>query len=113
VLANQRRGERRRSALADRMRAEARDDPATGAPSLEDLGLADAFARLSAADREVLALESWEGLGPQEIGAVLGCSQNAARIRLHRARHRLRALMDAGEDIPASAPTCVLRGEPA
>jgi hypothetical protein len=24
-------------------------------------------------DREVLALEGWEGLGPAEIGAVLGC----------------------------------------
>jgi hypothetical protein len=36
-------------------------------------------------------LEAWEGLSAGEVAAVLGCSRNAARIRLHRARRRLRA----------------------
>lgn len=50
--------------------------------------MAAAFARLGANDREVLALAAWEGLDAGEIAMVLGCSRNAARIRLHRARRR-------------------------
>ena len=37
----------------------------------------------------MLSLVGWEGLDAKQIGAVLGCSANAARIRLHRARRRL------------------------
>ena len=75
--------------------------------------LAEAFALLSATDREVLALESWEGLEPNAIAAVLGCSRNAARIRLHRARQRLRAQLAVGEDGAGPAAVRVLGGEPA
>ena len=45
--------------------------------------------RLGQADREVLRLAAWEELQPAEIAAVLGCSANAAAVRLHRARQRL------------------------
>jgi DNA-directed RNA polymerase specialized sigma24 family protein len=48
------------------------------------------------ADRELLALAGWEGLDPGQIAAVLGCSRNAARIRLHRARRRFAAELDPG-----------------
>jgi RNA polymerase sigma-70 factor (ECF subfamily) len=48
-----------------------------------------AFRRLSESDREVLALDGWEELDYPQIAAVLGCSRNAVRIRLHRARRRL------------------------
>jgi RNA polymerase sigma factor (sigma-70 family) len=91
VCANQRRGDRRRYELADRLRTEL----SIARGSLEYTGeLADvaaAFRRLADRDRGVLALEGWEGLDPAAIAAVLGCSRNAARIRLHRARRRLTA----------------------
>ena len=44
-------------------------------------------------DREVLMLAGWEGLSATAMGQVLGCSPTAARIRLHRARARLKAAM--------------------
>jgi RNA polymerase sigma-70 factor (ECF subfamily) len=54
----------------------------------------EAFARLPAADREVLRLVAWEGLGDaRSVGLTLGLSAATARVRIHRARHRLRALM--------------------
>jgi DNA-directed RNA polymerase specialized sigma24 family protein len=37
----------------------------------------------------LLALVAWEGLDYGQIATVLGCSRNAARIRLHRARRKL------------------------
>ncbi|MGH2922081.1 MAG: sigma factor-like helix-turn-helix DNA-binding protein, partial [Gaiellaceae bacterium] len=58
---------------------------------------AAAFARLREEDRELLALAAWEGLDPGEIATVLGCSRNAARIRLHRARRRLTRDMQGTE----------------
>ena len=47
--------------------------------------------RLSDDDREVLMLVAWEGLGPADLGRVLGVSSSAAAVRLHRARSRLSA----------------------
>jgi RNA polymerase sigma factor (sigma-70 family) len=103
VLANHRRGERRRSALADRLRADLtaayRPPEHTG-----DLAsVAAAFRRLPDADRDLLALIAWEGLDHGQIAVVLGCSRNAVRIRVHRARRRL-----AGE----LARPAVLTGAP-
>lgn len=46
--------------------------------------------QLAPTDQEVLRLTAWEGLAPAEIARVLGISPNAAAIRLHRARGRLR-----------------------
>lgn len=99
VLANQRRGESRRSALADRLRAEltAWAEPGVDGDHAE---VRAAFQRLSDDDRELLSLVGWEGLGPAEIAAVLDCSRGAVRLRLHRARKRLaRELDSAGLDL--------------
>ncbi len=49
----------------------------------------EAAARLSRADREVLALAAWEGLSHKEIADVLGCSVPAVDQRLARAKRRL------------------------
>jgi RNA polymerase sigma factor (sigma-70 family) len=104
VLANHRRGERRRYALAARLRDELAAHEARAPVGRELSTLAEAFRRLSESDQELLALEGWEGLGPAEIAAVLGCSRNAARIRLHRARRRLRERLGAAEqDLPAGS----------
>lgn len=47
------------------------------------------LGKLRADDREILLLAAWEKLSAAEIGLVIGCSPNAAAIRLHRARKRL------------------------
>ena len=98
VLANHRRGERRRSALAGRLRAELAAAPCYADPPPAAGELADirgAFGRLTEADQELLALAGWEGLDAGQIAVTLGCSRNAARIRLHRARRRLDAELSA------------------
>ncbi|MES4901755.1 MULTISPECIES: RNA polymerase sigma factor [unclassified Streptomyces] len=48
-----------------------------------------ALATLSDADREVLTLVAWHGLGPRQAARVLGCSTATFSVRLHRARRRL------------------------
>src|ERR1700733_4310110 len=63
--------------------------------------MAAACRALPAADRELLALSSWEGLDPGQIAVVLGCSRNAARIRLHRARKRFAGQLASS---PAQSP---------
>ncbi len=86
VLANYRRGLRRQMRLVDRLNAQ----PAQ--PSFEadtDPEMEAAMARLPDADREVLRLWAWEGLGPGELGPVLGVTVNAATLRLSRAKKRL------------------------
>lgn len=57
-----------------------------------------AFAQLSESEREVLRLVAWEGLTASNGAVVLGCSETAFKVRLHRARRRLRRFLDA-EDI--------------
>jgi RNA polymerase sigma-70 factor (ECF subfamily) len=91
VIANQRRGERRRSALGERLIANL--DPgalATVVPAEETSSLARAFATLNESDRELLSLVAWEGLSREELALTLGTSRAVVRLRLHRARKRLR-----------------------
>jgi|SRR4051794_31327992 RNA polymerase sigma-70 factor (ECF subfamily) len=93
VLANDRRAARARAsrlqALAGELAAAPAtvDEPPSGA-------VAEALARLSDRDREVLLLTAWEGLEPRELAAALGCLPATARVRLHRARRRFSALLD-------------------
>jgi RNA polymerase sigma factor (sigma-70 family) len=96
VLANQRRGARRRVALAHRLRSDltANRLPFVTQEATGDNGaLRAALATLSPDDRELLTLEAWEELSSQQIAKVLGCSSAAARTRLHRARHRLQTAL--------------------
>ena len=68
--------------------------PMTNAPSSQVL---DALATLRPSDQEILRLTAWEDLAPAEIALVLGCSVNAAALRLSRARKNLRdALTGSG-----------------
>ena len=102
VLANVRRGERRRGALLDRLRRE----PATGAHPApgEDGQVLTALASLRERDREALLLHAWEGLDHADAGTVMGCSAGAFAVRLHRARERFaRSLADL-DPVGASAP---------
>jgi len=87
VVANQERAARRRLRLE--ARAAAAPGAAVEAPGATALDVEAALLRLATADREILRLAAWEELHPAEIAAVLGCSANAAAVRLHRARQRL------------------------
>jgi RNA polymerase sigma-70 factor (ECF subfamily) len=50
-----------------------------------------ALSRLSPRQAEIFALRYLEGLGNLEIARLLGCSQTAIAVILHRARHRLQS----------------------
>lgn len=113
LLANQRRGARRRVALADRLRFELAAAYVPDEPSAELAELAAAFRALPARDRDVLSLEGWEGLDAGEIATVLGCSRNAVRIRLHRARRRLAAQLAERSSAEQPVDVPVVNGEPA
>lgn len=43
-------------------------------------------------DRKLITLRFVEGLSPKEIGAIVGESENAVSVRLHRTLKKLRAL---------------------
>ncbi|GAA3785959.1 sigma-70 family RNA polymerase sigma factor [Sphaerisporangium flaviroseum] len=114
VLANQRRGESRRSALAVRLRAElaAWDEDL---PRQEADVIREAFQRLSPDDRELLSLVSWEGLDTAQIATVLGCTRGAVRLRLHRARKRLARELDSADlDLVryGSRAAALVKGQP-
>ncbi|MFJ2200438.1 RNA polymerase sigma factor [Streptomyces violaceusniger] len=64
-----------------------------------------ALAGLSAADRELLTLVAWHGLGPREAARVLGCSSATFAVRLHRARRRLERAVDAVGPSPDPSPS--------
>jgi RNA polymerase sigma-70 factor, ECF subfamily len=93
-LRNADRSARRRNRLTARIIV--LDPPASSAASTEtddDAGsdeLRDALDALRPADAEVIRLWAWEELTAAQIGRVLGVSENAAAIRLHRAKRRLR-----------------------
>ena len=100
VLANQRRAAGRRAADGPLIPLEAvadLDPRAAVADLVADReAFATAFAALSADDREVLALVSWDGLAPGEAASVLGIAPSTFYLRLHRARRRLLKELDAG-----------------
>ena len=97
VLANQRRGERRRDRVTARLAAELMVMVADPAEAVVDaLAVQSALSRLGDIDREVLTLTLWEGLTPTEVGVALGIPAVTVRTRLHRARARMRVELEAG-----------------
>ncbi|MER5624222.1 RNA polymerase sigma factor [Streptosporangium sp. NPDC002544] len=108
VLANHRRGELRRTALALRLRDELAAGQEAAPTDSQAHAVRAAFATLAPADREVLALACWEELTGPQIATVLGCSSTAARLRLYRARKRLARLLDMTDEAPVMT---ALRGE--
>lgn len=94
VLANHRRGLRRRSTLSERVAGEVDRLVADATHGREPSVSAEVVAALDALgddDRELLLLVGWDGLSPQQAAVVVGCSAGAARVRLHRARRRFDA----------------------
>lgn len=77
-------------------------DPADPAAVPDEVvALLDALGRLPETDRQVVVLGLVGGLSATEVGAVVGVSAGAVRVRLHRARRRLR---DALADRPPLDP---------
>ena len=58
------------------------------------LAVRSALDALSPTDREVIVLSAYHGCSPREIATVLGSSSLVIRVRLHRARLRLRRLLE-------------------
>ncbi len=103
VVGNHRRAIGRFERLLERVgHAQSQIDPGTPRGLVGDPALAAAMASLSAADAEVLLLAAWEELQPREIATTLGISANAAAVRLHRARNRLRAALERIEPDPGT-----------
>jgi len=104
VLANHRRAAQRRANLMGVLQAESAR-VAEPAPTVEDDRVAAALAHLRHDDRELILLVAWEGLDAAAVAAVLHCSRNAARIRIHRARRRFADLLATADDnVKRTAP---------
>lgn len=63
--------------------------------------LLEGLRRLAIDDQIVIELFEWENMTALEVGAVLELTEPAVRSRLHRARHRLRALLEDLATSPA------------
>lgn len=107
VLLGSRRSVRRRDALTARLRHELTTTGSTAGldgtmltRSPEDPGaerVAGAIATLSAADREILRLVHWDSFSLDEVAEHLRLRPSATRSRYHRARNRLRQILEALE----------------
>jgi RNA polymerase sigma-70 factor (ECF subfamily) len=53
-----------------------------------------ALSQLPSAQRAVFVLKEVDGYGHAEIGAMLGITATASKVRLHRARRKLRELLE-------------------
>lgn len=78
------------------------------APELEEIdpALRRALLALSALDREALLLVAWEDLTPVQAARALGINPTAFRVRLLRARRRLRDRL-AEDPVDGIAPLVV------
>jgi len=56
-----------------------------------------ALQQLDDEDRDILALAASSGLSYKEIAAVRGCSEATVKVRVHRARQKLRHLLPEEE----------------
>jgi RNA polymerase sigma factor (sigma-70 family) len=104
VLANHRRGQLRRSRLADRLRDELAVRPRATMPDENVEIVRSAMDQLPEGDRELLRLAVWDGLTPSEIAVLEGISAVTVRSRLLRARTRLRAILVGLLAEPQSGP---------
>jgi len=71
-------------------------EPTAPAPELPELDpqLDRALRSLRPADREALLLVAWEDLTPAQAARALGLNPTAFRVRLLRARRRLRSALE-------------------
>jgi RNA polymerase sigma factor (sigma-70 family) len=97
-LSNAQRAERRRTRLIGRIiaidppsiSADESPEPYAADDTVEAVRVTTALARLRHSDAEILRLWAWDELPSPQLAVVLGISANAAAIRLHRAKTRLK-----------------------
>jgi RNA polymerase sigma-70 factor (ECF subfamily) len=103
VLADHVRGQVRRRAAADGLRALLAEPAApvstaaAAAAVAREVAVHQALASLSELDRELIGLTLWDGLSASQAAQTVGISAGSARVRLHRARSRLRKHGALGE----------------
>lgn len=92
TLLNHARGQRRRWALADRIRTHTPEDRASpGADAGAEVR--DAISRLDPAHAELIRLVHWDGFTLVEAAELLGVPASTARGRYARAKEQLRAAL--------------------
>lgn len=94
VLANHRRSVDRQTRLRGQVAQESSLSVIDDYGSETDGALRRALAALSEEDRELLIMQAWDELPVAAIAALLGCSRNAASLRLFKARRRLAAELE-------------------
>lgn len=114
VLANHRRGERRKDRLGAALQEAWTEVSAADPAHLFAIGedarrVRSALHLLPQLDADLLTMTAWEGLSSAQAGAVLRMSAVATRARLSRARRRLRHILadtphDAGHRTSAPSP---------
>lgn len=94
VLANQRRGTRRRIGLTQRIKTSARPEDVPSPENQlvrheEERQVIAALAKLPELDREIITLALWDELDRNDIAMALGLKRNTVDKRLERAKKRL------------------------
>ena len=113
VLANHRRANGRAARLLAKLALLTPGVDPGPEPSGGDGELDAALGRLRPDDREILRLFAWEQLTTGEIAQVLGISANAAGVRLHRAKARLRDELRADDKERSKNPLVARQEESA
>ena len=91
TLLNHARGQRRRIALADKVRSHM---PVTAAPPADEGGeVRDAIARLKPELAEIVQLVHWDGFTLAQAAEIIGIPAATARSRYARAKDDLRAAL--------------------
>lgn len=67
-----------------------------GAQFVDRIALETAIAQLSPSRRAVVVLHDIEGYAHEEIARLLGCNVGTSKSQLHKARLRLRRLLNSG-----------------
>lgn len=105
TVLNRWRSKRRQARLLDRVRAVRR--PVSVGPEVEvdrndeARAVLAALRSLRAADQEMLVMSAWDELASKEIAEIVGISVAAVDQRVHRAKRRLAAALEAAPDVRA------------
>jgi RNA polymerase sigma factor (sigma-70 family) len=99
VLANQRRGQSRRAALASRLTSEHPSTDLFAGAEPGDARVMRALARLGEKDREALLLLGWEELDNRLAAMGLGIRPRTFSVRVNRARRRFALALADSEEI--------------
>jgi RNA polymerase sigma-70 factor (ECF subfamily) len=91
----------------DSLDAEGAPEPAAAAPRLPEaiarIDLERAIAQLPEGCRAAFVLHDVEGLEHREVAATLGISEGTSKSQVHKARMRLRVLLQAVARPPRGA----------